>query len=346
MVATNYNTKIVEIMLDNLKFLIDTQDMIRRLLHFAEREMVYRKPQNNNYVSFSKYGALMRFDFRKSMDNGVLAGFRHVEVSISPHYHFNNYLHNGNDFTPLNCLKALEGIFKLLQIRKSEFELLKVVNIEYGLNLTPDVDIKNLISGISFHKRTPFVIPDRFKLYFKITDATKYKQIKAYAKGLQFVGNPEYNINPNTFRFEVKSKQSKCISRTGIKTIDDLFKEKVYEGLYQSILDEWENVLVLNNCIQNTKYLEAATEAEFWKKIMDDKHRITFMREKEKYYKELTAKNNIHHQIKLLIIDKVTSFQNVTNSTQKTLMNKGKVKIRGEPPITDKLGIRYKSHSF
>lgn len=318
-------------MLDNLKFLIDTQDMIRRLLHFAEQEMIPRKPQNNNYVSFSKYGALMRFDFRKSMENGILAGFRHVEVSISPHYHFNNYLHNGNDFTPLNCLKALEDIFKLLHIRKSEFDLLKVVNIEYGLNLIPKVDVKNLIRGISFHKRTPFVVPDSSKPNFKITDATKYKQIKAYAKGLQFVDNTEYNINPNTFRFEVKSKQSKCISKAGINTIEDLFKEKVYEGLYQSILDEWENVLVLNNCVQNTKYLEAATEIEFWRKIMDDKHRITFMREKEKYSKALTVKNNIHHMIKLLIIDKVTSFQYVTDSTQKIWMNKGKVKIRGEP---------------
>lgn len=318
-------------MLDNLKFLITDQNILQRLLRFAEIEMTSRKPQNNNYVCYSKFGALMRFDFRKCMENGVLIGFRHIEVSISPHYHFNNYLHNGNDFKPLNCLNALNDIFTLLQIKKEEYDLLKVVNIEYGLNLIPSVDIKNLTDGISYHKRTPFIIPDHSKPYFKITEATKYKQIKAYAKGLQFIDYPEFGIDTNTFRFEVKSKQSKCISKIGIRTVKDLFNEKVYDELFQSILDEWESVLVVNNTLQNTEYLKVANQEAFWMKIMGDKHRIKFIREREKYYKKLMAKNNFHHQIKLLIIDKVTSFQNVTNSTQKTLMNKGKVKIRGEP---------------
>lgn len=331
MVATDYNTKIVKLMLDNLKFSITDQNIIRRLLGFAESEMIPRKPQNNNYICYSKFGALMRFDFRKSMEIGVLIGFRHVEVSISPHYHSNNYLHNGNDFAPLNCLNALRDIFALLQIKETEFDLLKVVNIEYGLNLIPNVDIKNLINGISFHKRTPFIIPDPAKPYFKITDATKYKQIKAYAKGLQFIDYPEYGIDPNTFRFEVKSKQSKCIAKTGIRTVKDLFNEKVYDELFQSILDEWDSILVLNNRLKNTQRLKDASVKDFWQQIMGDKHRIKFIRERENYYKELTAKNNFHHQIKLLIIDKVTSFQNVTNSTQKTMINKGKVNIRGRP---------------
>jgi len=324
--------KDMEIMLDNLKLSIDDQGIIQRLLCFAEKEMTPRKPQNNNYVCYSKFGALMRFDFRKSIENGILIGFRHVEVSISPHYHFNDYLHNGNDFTPLKCLKSLTSIFSILNIKKSEFDLLKVVNIEYGLNIISTADIKNIIQGISFHKRTPFIVPDVSKPYFKITNATKYKQIKAYAKGLQFIDYPEFGIDPNTFRFEVKSKQSKCITKTGIKTVEDLFNEKVYDGLFQSVLDEWENILVLNNCLQNTQYLKYAAQEDFWKKVMDDKHRIKFIREREKYYRELTVKNNFHHQIKLLIIDKVTSFQNVTNSTQKILMDRRKVKIRGEPP--------------
>lgn len=331
MVATDYNTKIVKLMLDNLKFSITDQDIVQRLFDFAKRKMLSRKPQNNNYVCYSMFGALMRFDFRKSMENGSLIGYRHVEVSISPHYHFNSYLHNGNDFKPINCLKTLADILALLEIKKAEFDLLKVVNIEYGLNLIPSIDVKNLIDGISFHKRTAFIIPDQSTPYFKITDATKYKQIKAYAKGLQFIDNPEYGIDPNTFRFEVKSKQSKCISKTGIRTVKDLFNEDVYKELYQSIMDEWESILVLNNCMQNMDYLKEAGETNFWREIIDDKHRIKFIRERDKYYKKLTSNNNFHHQIKLLIIDKVTSFQNVTNSTQKTLMNKEKVKIRGEP---------------
>jgi len=304
-------------MLDNLKFSITDQGIIQRLLCFAENEMISRKPQNNNYVCYSKFGALMRLDFRKSMENGYLVGFRHLELSISPHYHFNNYLHNGDDFTPKNCLKSLKDIFTLLEIKMTEFDLLKVVNIEYGLNLTVN-DVKNLIAGISFHKRTSFIVPDTLKPYFKITNATKYKQIKAYAKGLQFADHPEYGIDINTFRFEVKSKQSKCISKTGINTVKDLFREEVYHELFQSILDEWENVLY-------TK------EREKFNEFLQDSNRDKFNYERQKYMKINIETKNICRQIKGYLIDKFLSFQDSADSTYETLINKGKVNIRGEP---------------
>ncbi|MGN7758907.1 hypothetical protein ACTJIV_15650 [Chryseobacterium sp. 22532] len=320
MVATDYNTKIVKIMLDNLKFSITDQDIIQRLWGFAEQEMLSRKPQNNNYVCYSKFGALMRFDFRKSIENGYLIGFRHLEVSISPHYHFNGYLHNGNDFSPKNCLKTLRDIFIQIKIRQEEFGLLKAVNIEYGLNLVPDTEIKNLIGGISFHKRTPFIAPDAAKPYFKITDATKYKQIKAYAKGLQFMEHPEYGIDLNTFRFEVKSKQSKCISKLGISTVKDLFNEEVYSGLFQSLLDEWENILF-------------TFEKEKFDAFLNDSNRDKFNYERQKYMKTNVEVRTICRQIKGQLIDKFLSFQNSANSTQKTLMNTGKVKIRNDPSL-------------
>jgi hypothetical protein len=62
--------------------------------------------------------------------------------------------------------------------------VLKVCNLEFGLNIIPETDIKNLINGILFYKKTPFKVGD-FP-YFKKTDATTYKFLKAYAKGLQF----------------------------------------------------------------------------------------------------------------------------------------------------------------
>ncbi|UCA62115.1 hypothetical protein KB553_11490 [Chryseobacterium rhizoplanae] len=318
MVATDYNTKIVKIMLDNLKFSITDQEIIGRLLCFAESEMLSRKPQNNNYVCYSKFGALMRFDFRKSIENGYLIGFRHLEVSISPHYHFNGYLHNGNDFSPKNCLKTLRNIFMLIKLRQEEFDLLKVVNIEYGLNLVPNIKIKNLIDGICFHKRTSFMVPDVARPYFKITEATKYKQIKAYAKGLQFMDYPEYDIDLNTFRFEVKSKQSKCISKMGVTTVKDLFNEDVYNMLFQSLLDEWENILF-------------TYEKEKFDVFLNDSNRDKFNYERRKYMKNNAEVRMICRQIKGQLIDKFLSFQNSANSTQKIPMNTGKVKIRDDP---------------
>ena len=94
-------------MLDNLKLITYDQTIIQRLAALPGFEP-YRH-RNNNYAGFCKYGKLMRLDFRKSFENGTFAGFHHVAISISPHYCYNNYLHNGNDFEPQKCINTIDS---------------------------------------------------------------------------------------------------------------------------------------------------------------------------------------------------------------------------------------------
>lgn len=287
--------------------------------------------RNNNYAGFCKYGKLMRLDFRKSFENGNFAGYHHLEISISPHYHYNNYLHNGNDFPPQICIKTVAEMLQYFAIKMDEMDALKVVNIEFGLNLIPETDIKNLINGIIYSKKTAFIIPKTENQYFKITDATKYKQIKAYAKGLQFAEFPQYGIDPNTFRFEIKSKQTKNISKYGINRVSDLLKIETYQRLGQELLNEWENVLIT---IQNRDYstlksedvafVSRADKMDFWTGLVADTNRNKFARYKEKYYKILTGNNNLHTQIKGQFIDKLLFWSSGAYSTQKTPIKSGK----------------------
>jgi hypothetical protein len=207
-----------------------------------------------------------------------------------------------------------------------------VVNIEFGLNIVPETDIKNLINGLYFYKKTPFKIGN-FP-YFKKTDATSYKQIKAYAKGLQFLESPQYGIHSNTFRFEVKTKQSKNIRKYGINTATDLLNLETYNQLGQTLLDEWKNTLLTNQTsdLSNLKpdevqFIINAKNFDFWNDMIQPKYRNKFGRYKDKYYSSLKTKNNLHHLIKLKIIDKLINLQSGANSTQKTPINWGKVQI-------------------
>ena len=316
-------------MLDNLKLITYDQTIIRRLAEMPG--FVPYQHRNNNYAGFCKYGKLMRFDFRKSFENGIFAGYHHLEISISPHYHYNNYLHNGNDLTPEDCIKTMSDMLQYVTIEPDEMDALKVVNIEFGLNLIPATDIKNLINGIIYSKKTPFIIPKTENGYFKITDATKYKQIKAYAKGLQFSEFPQYGINPNTFRFEVKSKQTKNISKYSIKKVADLLKIETYQRLGQELLNEWENILVTTETADlsalndnDTQFVHDANKRGFWAGLVTDANRNKFTRYKEKYYKILTGNNNLHTQIKGQIIDKLLFWSNGAYSTQKTPIKSGK----------------------
>lgn len=316
-------------MLDNLKLITYDQSMINRLAEMQGFERYQHR--NNNYAGFCKYGKLMRLDFRKSFEKGVLVGYRHLEISISPHYHSNNYLHNGNDFTPENSIRTIIDILTYLKIEPQEYEDLKVVNFEFGLNLIPEVDVKDLIDGLLFYKKTAFKAPNKKTPYFRITDATKYKILKAYAKGRQFADRPQYGIDVNTYRFEVKSKKSANIKKYGIDKVTDLLNIEIYQRLGQELLNEWENVLLLNQTpdFSNLKpeevaFIQTANKKDFWSDLRTQKHRNTFQINKEKYYNILKGKNNLHSQIKRLIIDKLIHLSKCANFPQKTPINREK----------------------
>ena len=317
-------------MLDNTKFLTYNQEIINRVFfHHDFREC---KPKTNNYYSLihKDFGIKLSLDFRKAMENGNVIGYRHLEINTSPHYHYNQYRHNGDDFRPIQATETIRDILTYLQIQPSQYNELKVVNIEFGINIIPETDTKNLINGLYFYKKTPFKVGD-FP-YFRKTDATSYKQIKAYAKGLQFLEFPEYGINPNTFRFEVKSKQAKNIRKYGINTANDLLNLETYNRLGQTLLDEWENILSINltpdlNGLKSNEvqFIENAKTFDFWSDMIQPKYRNKFMRYKEKYINLLQRKNNLHTQIKGQIIDKLFNFQSGANSTQRTPINRRKL---------------------
>lgn len=314
-------------MLDNIKFRTDKQEIINRVLLLPD--FVMRKNSNKRYYSRSHkdIGAKLSFDFVKLRETQTNNEYSSLFINISPHYHYNNYKHNGNDFTPENCIKSISEVLNYLQIEPHNYNELNVCNLEFGLNIIPDTNIEELINGLLFHKKTKFIIPNTEIPFFKITNSTKYKEIKAYAKGLQF---PEY-CDKNTFRFEVKTKQSKNVRTYGINTVSDLLNTETYNRLAQELLNEWEHILITNNNpdfseLKKTEiqFIKQGNNGNFWEEIINSTNRNKFTRYKGKYYSILKGKNDLHTQIKSKIIDKLFSFQSGANSTHRTPINKGK----------------------
>lgn len=314
-------------MLDNTKFSITDISIINRML--LQPDFVQCTPKTNHYHSLQhkEYGAKLRMDFRKAVEKGKVIGYGHLEISISPHYHFNEYKHNGNDLTPKNSIKTVLDILTYLGLKRSEYDSLRVTNIEFGLNINPQIYIENLVNGLLLYSTKAFIIPIPQYPYSKITNTSKFKQVKAYAKGLQFLESPQFGINPDTFRFEVKTKESRNIKKYGIDTASDLLKIDTYYRLGQELLDEWEKVLLTNNTadlsdlnLDEIDFIQNANKFDFWTNMQ----RVKFARSKEKYLNVLGRKNNLHILVKIQIIDKLFSFQDVTFSTQKTPMDREK----------------------
>ena len=153
-----------------------------------------------------------------------------------------------------------------------------------------------------YHERNPFIRNSEHN-ESRVAGFSKYKQAKAYNKGVQF---PHY-CNENTFRFEIKTAQAKYIKRLGLKTLQDLTNPKNYDALINSLLAEWDKVLLFDKSkIVDEKYINT----NFWEEAIFAKNRNRFNLQKVAYYKKL-GKDNLHSNIRNCIERKTKYLKSV-----------------------------------
>ena len=218
------------LMLDHIKMLTDNPEIIKRLAEHPDFESKYYVGRTAKYEYLKihkKYKGKIKLVFNAifGSDHDII-GYNYVKISIFPHFHYNHYKHNGNDLNKTNCIHSLYEILDILGIKESEYIDFKVINLEVGLNLYLETDVRDFIKNIKLYKTAPFKENKDYK-YYKISDTTSYKNIKIYAKGLQHEKNPEYKIPINTVRFEIRSNQRKYIKKVlKIYSLNDLLDEK------------------------------------------------------------------------------------------------------------------------
>lgn len=265
---------------------------------------------------------------------GILFCFysNRIDIIFKPHYYFTNNLHNANDFKIVDCIKTISEFQNAFKI---DLKLLKVVNIEFGINVLSPIDIKKLITFLLYHEKNEFKTDVGLAFSKKSFRANlngtinQYKIIKAYAKGLQF---PQY-CDINAFRFEVKSKQSKYINQLGIYTANDLLNFDCYLKMANEIKNEFDKVLLLDcetdfksltgkEQVKITNYLNTLT----WFNISQDSYRNRFNKEKTKYFNLINKiENNLKKQLNKIIFDKLEYLKTGAISTQKENIKSGAV---------------------
>ncbi len=264
-----------------------------KLLYDNEEIKTVEKKQYKNIIfEFSKYALYIHF---------------------KPHYYFNNNLHNANDFSILNSIKTLKEFIKLFNVG---LEYLQIINIEFGLNIViPEqlICVKELLIYMIFHNRNPFYTDNRY-LHCRFShsinrngSANVYKMIKAYAKGVQF---PMFT-NKNTFRFEVKSKRKEYINRLGIYTLQDLLNPNIYTILFDTILKEFDDILIVDDkakpILSNTKQKNHNKKLNpiHWSKLLN-KSQNAFRRNVIAYNNALnTCETHLKKEVRKLMFDKL-----------------------------------------
>ncbi|KAB1156882.1 hypothetical protein F6464_05890 [Flavobacterium luteum] len=210
--------------------------------------------------------------------------------------------------------------------------------MEFGINIVSPIYIKDLITFLSFHEQHEFINNPEYKYskqshsFNKKTGiANNNKIIKAYAKGLQF---PEF-CDINTFRFEVKSRESAYINKFGIFDLNDLLNVNVYYLLVDKLIEEFKNVLIIYDKIDFTNLnlkevskLNTLLSQSHWYRIKQDNKRNVFNDEKIKYYKLIDKTgNHLKKQLEKIIFEKLELLKKGAISTPKENNKKGAISI-------------------
>jgi len=146
-----------------------------------------------------------------------------------------------------------------------------------------------LITYLAYHERNEFksdaglAFSKRSCSFNSNGKVNQYKIVKAYAKGIQF---PDYS-DINTFRFEIKSKKSRFVNRLGIYTANDLLNPNLYLRLADSLINEFEKILILD-CATDFKSLTEMEQSKIvkynnsmmWFKINNRSNRNSFSKNK------------------------------------------------------------------
>jgi hypothetical protein len=234
-----------------------------------------------------------------------------LEITGSLHKYFNHGIHNANDFSfidSVNVIRELEDLFSL------DTKKCIVENLEFGLNVIPDESVKKLVVWLKFHERNEFRYYPELQFakqsgsYQRNGKINTYKIIKAYAKGLQQFAGQTYG-DPNTFRFEVRTKQTKYIRKMEIATLDDLTNLDAYSNLGSELLKEWNSVLLMDKSLPETNKTAKYQSLDFWETCLNE-YRNKFSTQRKKYFKLLeNFPDNLYHKIKQLFEKKLKSFE-------------------------------------
>lgn len=294
-------------MIDFVKIIITNPEMMHNawssehLTYYSDKEQL--QPTTGEVYHIQK----------RKLKNLIVTRFQSkIEITGSLHYYYNNGLHNANDFNIYECIKTVEELENKLCLDLAQCS---VINMEFGINIELPFSVKNVVTWLKYHCRNEFLNSNELKYskfsakFYKSDKINTYKIIKAYAKGLQLFDDKQTHAPENTFRFEVKSCQTKYINSVGIKSLSDLKIVSNYIRLQNELIKEWNDVLLLDrqtdfdNDKRATKYINS----DFWENALN-RQRNNFTYHRREYFNLLSEHpSNIFNTIRCLIVSKISA---------------------------------------
>ncbi|MCF2502582.1 hypothetical protein L0663_04280 [Dyadobacter sp. CY107] len=157
-----------------------------------------------------------------------------VQASGSYHKFFNKGIHNHNDFSLPDVIKALDNFGTEIGVNPLQ-EVLQ--NLEFGVNVTLPFEVTTVLKSLLTYRGVAFQRPIENAHYYQCR--TKEFIIKCYDKGR------EYNLAENILRFEIKVVSMRFFKDKGvnIRNLSDLLNVENYPKLGKILNEYFEAIL-------------------------------------------------------------------------------------------------------
>jgi hypothetical protein len=231
----------------------------------------------------------------------------YAKIKFNPHYHMNDYRHNGNDMSAKNCINSIMAIMHEIGIVPHEYQSLKIINMEFATNLNPKANTAKMLDNIQAWRQKP-IERERDEKTYMLRTGTGYKSLKIYYKGLQYGHFDE--VDNNALRFEVKANMHKGCRAFGVFHVGNLLELETYQKMAKALETEARQLIFFDEKMEldglkpkHQDFVKSCLNVEAWTagRITDQKNR---------FYRLVGPYYTMKKDFEAMVTDKVRSLQN------------------------------------
>lgn len=227
--------------------------------------------------------------------------YNSIKGIIAPSYNekrfFSKYRgYNGNLLNLDNIIEVRKHLCWLFKCSPAQ---MKLENIEFGVNAELRFNPQLFITGLLYHKNTPFEY--RFHRHFAKV-AHQHFEIKIYNKSRQ------YSLLNDTLRYEVKFNKMKELKAIGITALGDIESYSLMK-VSELLLKRFDEVVYYDKTIYpeglskpKIKALKRYSDITYWLDELKPEHRDRHKKNLKKII--LNNSRNLHQLIKDEILKK------------------------------------------
>lgn len=221
----------------------------------------------------------------------------------SLHKFSNDGLHNHNQY---NETAFNETIKELNRVYGIEPKHLNIIQIEYGVNLTPPIPTNEILNNLLQHKNKDFEqkISSESGKYYQCQHSNYI--LKVYNKSLQ------YGCKDEVLRIEIKQTNWSEYRKQGLHSLHE-FNESNKVSFLNNLLQKWHEIVFYDPTTTNVNKWGKYSNINFWRELRTKSHTT---QKKHRDRLKLINSNyglNIQNQISNLIIESVNNSQGLRN---------------------------------